>query len=261
MKLSISNIGWDSQYDEIMYKNMMKMGYQGLEIAPTRIIAKNPYDHLLEARGFSDKVEKEYQLQISSMQSIWYGRTEKIFGTKEEREKLLEYTKSAIRFAESMECHNLVFGCPKNRVSECMDDYKTAVTFFSELGQYAWEHSTVLAMEANPSIYDTNFINTTEEAIKIVKDVNCKGFCVNLDVGTCIYNEEDLSILVDNMALINHVHISEPWLKKIEKRKVHKELRAILLEGYQGYVSIEMGKQEELSIIEDVMTYIKEMFA
>lgn len=50
-----------------------------------------------------------------SMQSIWYGRTEKLFGTEEERNLLLDYTKSAVDFAAAIGCKNLVFGCPKNR--------------------------------------------------------------------------------------------------------------------------------------------------
>ena len=37
MKLSISNIGWTAQNDNVMYELLAQKGFNGLEIAPTRI--------------------------------------------------------------------------------------------------------------------------------------------------------------------------------------------------------------------------------
>ena len=39
----------------------------------------------------------------------------------------------------------------------------------------------MLAMEANPPIYNTNYINTDSEAFALVKKIDSKGFLVNLD--------------------------------------------------------------------------------
>jgi len=58
MRFAISNIGWEAKQDEIVYSLMKKYGFK-----------------------------------VPSMQSIWYGRQEMIFGTQEERQILLEYTK------------------------------------------------------------------------------------------------------------------------------------------------------------------------
>lgn len=52
MMLSISNIGWDVSDDASVYGLMKKYGYSGLEIAPTRIITDNPYEHLKNAKGW-----------------------------------------------------------------------------------------------------------------------------------------------------------------------------------------------------------------
>ena len=41
--------------------------------------------------------------------------------------------------------------------------------FFNILGDYAKLKNTVIALEANPDIYGTNFINTTKEAFSFVK--------------------------------------------------------------------------------------------
>ena len=85
------------------------------------------------------------------MQSIWYGRQEKLFGSEEERQVLLAYTKEAIDFAAAVGCGNLVFGCPRNRnVPEGIRPEQVeeiACGFFHELGEYAYSKGTALSIE------------------------------------------------------------------------------------------------------------------
>lgn len=257
IKLSISNIAWAVEHDQQVYEYIKKAGFSGLEIAPTRLFPEKPYEKKTEAKRFAKGLEKIYGLKICSMQSIWYGHSEKIFGAPEEREILLNYTKQAIEFAEIIGARNLVFGCPKNRMIGENDDKDIAVRFFRELGDYAAEHGTVLAMEANPVIYGTNFINKTSESIELIKEVNSTGFKLNLDFGTIIYNGESLERLSHNIDFINHVHISEPNLKLIERRNEHKELMSMLREGrYEGYVSIEMSKREDINEVFKTVDYL-----
>ncbi len=49
MKLSISNIAWDSENDKKVYELMKKYSYEGLEIAPTKVFLENPYEKLEKA--------------------------------------------------------------------------------------------------------------------------------------------------------------------------------------------------------------------
>ena len=261
MKLSISNIGWDETKDTVVYNLMYQYGYLGLEIAPTRIFPEVPYNKIKEAAEWSKSLKDQYGFVVPSMQSIWFGRSEKIFGSVEERKALLEYTKKAIDFAQIIGCRNLVFGCPRNRnIDEGMNS-ECAVSFFRELGEYAFEHNTVIGMEANPPIYNTKYVNDTLSAIDLIETVDSKGFLLNLDIGTVIQNEEDICELEGRVHLINHVHISEPGLKPIQKRTLHYNLREILeREGYTNFVSIEMGKSDDLNIIEETLSYVKEIF-
>ena len=115
-------------------------------------------------------------------------------------------------------------------------------------------------MEANPAIYGTNYINTTAEALALVKAVNSPGFMLNLDIGTMIENGEDVDVLAGNEAYINHVHVSEPFLKPIERRALHTRLAALLRAAdYRGYVSIEMGRQTGgTSALEAAMAYVRD---
>ena len=263
MKLAISNIAWNVEQDAKMYEMMKHLGYEGLEIAPTRIFSENPYMNLETAEKWQQELTAEYGFCIPSMQSIWYGRQEKIFGSEQERNILLAYTKKAIDFAQAIGCKNLVFGCPRNRAVLEGSSKELAIPFFKELGDYAAGKGTVIGMEANPPIYNTNYINDTKSALELIEQVGGNGFGLNLDVGTMICNGESVEVIEGKQKHISHVHISEPGLNPIEQRSLHKELSCFLKENaYSGFVSIEMGKREifEETAMEEIMCYVKEIF-
>ena len=111
MKLSISNLAWNQKDDCEVFSLMHKLGFEGLEIAPTKIFPAEPYLKLDEAKIWSEKLRKEYGFSVPSMQSIWYGKTENIFSSEEESQILSAYTKSAIDFASVIGCKNLVLLC------------------------------------------------------------------------------------------------------------------------------------------------------
>ena len=261
MKLSVSNIAWTSETDEEMYKLLCDMGFQGLEIAPTRIFPQEPYDRLSEASAFAAELKKEYGLSIPSIQSIWYGRNECIWSGENEREILAGYTKKAVNFAAAVSCSNLVFGCPRNRNIPENSNADAAYEFFKEIGDYAHSKGTCIGLEANPPIYNTNFINTTKEAVEFILQTGSEGLRLNLDLGTMIHNNEDLGVLNGNEDLINHVHISEPGLAAVRERSIHRELKFLLEDtGYQGFVSIEMGSKVSDRELRDSMSYVTRIF-
>ena len=259
MKLSISNIAWAVENDAEMYAFLKSVGFCGLEIAPTRIYPDAPYEKLTDARVWAQDLKNLYGLVIPSMQSIWYGHTEKIFGSKEERQILIDYTKKAIDFAEVIGCKNLVFGNPKNRDAEDVASVMPiAIDFFKEIGDYALERNTVVALEPNPTIYNTHFMNYTEQAVEMAYKSSSAGIKINVDLGTIIYNEENLNYLKQIPELINHVHISEPWLNMIENRVLHQQLFEVLSSiGYDRYVSIEMGNKGDLNKVKQIVQYVK----
>lgn len=273
MKLSISNIAWTAAEDAQVYAMMRKYGYTGLEIAPTRFFETAPYEDLDAARAWRQAFASEEGFEIPSMQSIWFGRTEKLFADEAQRQILLSYTQKAVDFAGVVRCGHLVFGSPKNRVLPDPEDcalWRQGVDFFRLLGSYAASQGTVIGMEANPVIYQTNYINTTKEAIQLIREVASDGFMLNLDVGTMLENKERIEVLEGSAALIRHVHLSEPFLKPIGfdcgRRAFHGELAAFLrAQDYQGYVSVEMGKSEEgvdrIALLDEILAYGEEMFA
>lgn len=260
--LAISNIAWAPEQDTEVYTLMHKYGVLGLEIAPTRIFPENPYGDLLRAKLWAERLLETEGFCVPSMQSIWYGRTENLFDSEEAREKLLQYSKQAVDFAAAVRCRNLVFGCPRNRNIAEGADVSTAVVFFRDLGNYAAAHGCCIGMEANPPIYHTNYINTTQQALELVEKVDNPGFTLNLDVGTMLYTGEDCSILKGKTSLISHVHISEPYLKPIQSQLLHRELTELLMtEGYSGYVSVEMARTENIKEVNRSLSYMNQLLS
>ena len=255
MKLAISNIAIINEKD--VYDKMHENAYLGLEIAPS-ISFKECYKT-------SDEEIEEYRnsigFEVCSMQSLLYGYQENIFESLDSLNKTIEKMKDVILFASKLNCPNLVFGCPKNRNVNNEDEYNRSIVFFKTIGDFAYQNNTCIALEANPTIYNTNFLNSTLDNLEYVKKVNSKGLKINLDLGTVIYNNENLSGIInkENIDYINHVHISEPNLVPIDEShyEIHKELIELLKENnYDKYVSIEM--KQNIKII-DKIEYVREL--
>ncbi len=260
-QLAISNIAWSAENDSAAYDLMHRFGFEGLEIAPTRIFPETPYDHIDAARNWSRMLKTEQGFVVPSMQSIWYGRKENIFVSAQDRKVLLAYTRSAIDFAAACGISNLVFGCPRNRNMPENANPDDAIAFFGDIARYASQCGCVIGLEANPPIYNTNYINETAQALEIIDKVAHPGLRLNLDLGTVIANGESLDILKNRVDVIHHVHVSEPGLKVIERRKLHRELAQMLrIGGYSGFVSIEMGRVDSLATLEQTMQYVREIF-
>jgi hypothetical protein len=157
-------------------------------------------------------------------------------------------------FAEAVSCPNLVFGCPRNRNIPGSEHLPVAADFFHQIAGFAAAHGTVIALEPNPPYYQTNFINTTPEAFAFCRQVDHPGLRVNLDLGTMIHYDESLDGIVKDLALINHIHISEPQLVVIEKRPIHQELLKLVFPHWR---SIEMKNPADLNVVKSVIDYIE----
>ncbi len=259
MKYSISNIAWDKNDDAKMYRFLQENNIDGIEIAPTRLF-QNPYENLEMAKLYSQMLKNRYNLSISSMQSIWFGKTGNIFN-KEDREDLFLYTKKAILFADSMGIKNIVFGNPKNRNIPQGHTINEVKDFFYKLGEFAKEKNTTLSLEANPAIYNTNFLNFTKDTCEFVKEINSEGLKVNIDFGTILENDENPHLIKTYKTIVNHIHLSVPYLEYVKKIENHKTLKKVFDKmDYQNYLSIEMKNQNDIEKVKKSVLYMKETF-
>lgn len=257
MKLAASQIGWAQEELEPALDILRQSGFCGVEIAPTMVAGPQPYQNIEAGVRFAEMAGR-HGLSVCSMQSLWYGQTGSVFGP--ERPALLEYTRQAVLFAAAVGAGNMVFGSPKNRNMPAGTDEAPVLEFFKQIGDFAAQNGTVFALEANPAVYGTNYMNTTPQALDTAARVGSPGCKVNLDVGTMVLNGEEAEALRGHVGQINHVHISEPQLAMIQPRTLHGQLAALLRqEGYAGFISIEM-KQQPLENLQKAAAYVAEVF-
>ena len=153
-----------------------------------------------------------------------------------------------------------MFGCPRNRNVPEGHRPEEAELFFAKLAMQAERCGTHLALEANPPIYNTNYLNTTREALDLAKHINLPGLTVNLDLGTMIQNGERLRDFAQDLKYVSHIHVSEPGLAPPQERPMHRELAMMLnAVGYQGFVSLEM-KCSDYDTVRRSLVYLAEVF-
>lgn len=248
LRLAASNIGWSAADDDKVLRLMSHLGFEGLEVAPTRIFPSDPYAHCSEFTTFRDRMADEFGLELCSMQSIWRGRSESIFDP-DGAAALLAYTREACTFAQAGSVPSIVFGCPRNRFVPDGREPWEAAEFLIACGEAARSCDTVFALEANPPLYGTNFLNSTAQALDYLSYLDgvgdTRGLGINLDLGAIVEMREGTVVIERALSRVSHVHISEPGLVPVEDRKFHREVRAILEDfDYRGFVSLEMATSD-----------------
>lgn len=270
MNLAISNIAWDEEYDDEIYRIMNDSGIRGLEIAPTKIWDDIFDLDIISVQKFDQKLRKQ-NIRPIAMQSLLYGKPDLIiWGTPPVREKTINYLTQVLKIAKELEIGALVFGSPKNRIIpkelELKDAEEIAIEFFRAMADVAVRYQTMICIEPNPEAYGTNFLNTTREALSFVTKINHPGLKVNIDTGTISLNsEEDWDYLKAHSGYIGHVHISEPFLDKIDfTNPAHAKVRKLLRDvKYERWVSIEMKAQENLEVsdIEKILKKTQDFYS
>lgn len=260
LRIAASNIGWDPHDDDRVLNRMRQLGFTGLEIAPTRVFPENPYEHNDDFAKFCNDTKEKYGLEVCSLQSIWRGRNENLFEAQG-ASTLLDYTSSVCDFADAGNVANLVFGCPKNRIIPEDKNENDAMPFLSKCGQLAADANAVFALEANPKIYGTNFLNTTADVVNLLdKASSTVGLGLNFDIGAILENDEGLEVIESSLPYVSHVHISEPNLVPVQEHSIHSEIRKSLeAYEYKGFVSLEMGSAP-FETVEKSLEYIARTF-
>ena len=280
MKIAFSNIAWTAEQDEAALSLLERNLFDAVEIAPTRIYPEFPYSHIEGIQSYAWSLREAHHLEICSMQSIWYGKTEKIFESSQQQDLLLDHTNRAAQFARAAGAKNLVFGCPANRSLPSggsgitpdakgstqllcpMTQEETALEkrFYYFINRMLEDTNLYFALEAVSPMYHTNYLNTTESVFEKVEALRENGYehiSVNLDLGTMISEGSLPDLIRGRVALISHVHVSEPGLAPIQEREMHRQIVEILKEeGYKGYLSVEMAKGADMEALERIMRYM-----
>lgn len=229
-------------------KILFDLGYDGIELAPfmfhedirkmdpeeMRNILNIIDDEGLIVSGLHWLLASPKGLSISSLDNEIWANTKSFF-------------KSIIQFGAEMESDYLIFGSPNQRSLNPNDpeiaakEYQQAINFFKEMADLAMESDMLIAFEPlGPQT--TNFGGTTEDALKIVKEVNHPGFTLMVDTSAIVREQKDPYSLIRSLKdQIDYVHLNDP--NQLGPGMGHMDFipvfKALKENNYRGWISVE----------------------
>jgi sugar phosphate isomerase/epimerase len=269
MKCSLFNIAWEKEQDEYIAELLQEYEFTGIELAPAKVWS-NPIDVSLSEAAEYKKFWVKRGASISSLCSLFYPHHElNLFQGTQIQKKMLAYFKHICDLAYWLGAEKMVFGSPQSRtypvkIRDKVDDI--AIDFFSKMAQLAGQRDLVLCIEPIPLQYGTNFINSTNEAIKLIEDVNSPFLRLHLDSGAMTVNQENIELAFSKaLPFLEHFHISEDFLAEIGSGTVDHQLFARLLQkhNYSKWQVIEMrpdSQSDNIGQIKRSLQYVKKVY-
>ena len=218
-KLGVSAIAWDPCDDAQVALVLEEQGICFVDVAPTKYSPWSSREQV-KALGQASDFWKSHGISIRAFQSLLFGADHLNILRKEDWRSLGKHFEQVWRLSDVTGASTLVFGSPKNRVKSDLDFAEAqslAREFFWNLSIKAASHGVKIALEPNPKEYGCDFINSTTEALKISESVGLSNFGVNLDLGTCLYEDEDPSALyLAAPKSFLYVHLATTGLQPID---------------------------------------------
>ena len=135
--------------------------------------------------------------------------------------KFVNHFKKIIFLAHKLQIPNLVFGSSKNKKIPTLmkkDAIQISIKIFRLIAKEAKKYNIIISLESNLK-FMAKFFNNINETYKLIKLINRKNIKLILDTGKILVhkNQSKVSkIIKRTIKQINHVHLSEPLLKKLK---------------------------------------------
>lgn len=162
------------------------------------------------------------------------------------RERTKEYLKELIRFTGEVGGKNVVLGSAASRSIPrevtFIDGWRTAAGTLREAAEYAAKYDVVLSLEPIAANL-TNFINTPDDAMKMVREVGHPNLKWMLDCFAAYNQGVDVPEAIRKYgADLAHVHMNDenkswPGTGRVDFPPI---VRALKHAGYSGYLSVEV---------------------
>jgi sugar phosphate isomerase/epimerase len=245
LKFAFSNIAWTPHDAPGVFALLRSHGVAGIEVAPTKVwpdwrgatpAAAAEYRRRLDGEGFA----------VPALQAVLFGKPgARLFDATGEA-ALDAHLADVAALAGALGAKVVVLGAPGQRDRGALAPdaaHAHAAGFFRRVAPAFADRGACLCVEPNPPRYGCNFVTTSAEGARLVRDVGHPGFGLHLDAAGMFLVGERLADAWDEVgALVRHYHISEPDLGGFTAPQVpHADnLRLLRERGYGGWCSVEM---------------------
>lgn len=269
IKFSICNEVFENWVIEDVFRFVKDTGYDGVEIAPftlgetvAEISPKQRYTIRQQAEQLGLEIAGLHWLLVSPKGLYINHPDEKI------RKATQDYLIQLIHFCGDLGGKRMVVGSPKQR--NVMEGHTLEETWrwtkevLRACMPAAAERGVVLSIEPLDS-EQTNFINTAEEGVRLVNEINHPNFRLMLDVRATVLQDKVMEeeIRAYSKWLV-HIHANDangrgPGFGDVDFAPIAKALKET---GYQGYVSVEVFdfKPDPKTIAKESLGYLKKFF-
>jgi sugar phosphate isomerase/epimerase len=241
--LCVSNI-CTTIISQLQFSQILKvLGFKNVEVAPTKLVSWEKIN-LLDL-----SVYKNNGLNVCSFQSITFNLNDlNIFN--QNNPLLLNHIKNIIDIAVKNNVKILVFGCPKNRriLYDDIDNKIIAVNFLKKLGKYCEDKNITICIEPNSKKYGCNFINTIDEALELISEVNSNNIKLMIDLGNIIMENDDITKVILLKEKIHHIHISQEYLDNFRTPHISNSIFSYYIHTllfYDKIITLEMLIKDE----------------
>jgi len=241
--------GWKLE-DAMVFAH--KTGYDAIEIAPFTLTKNVAEVGPAERQRIRDAASRT-GIAVSGIHWVLVQAEGMYLNSPETgiRQRTAAYFCDLVRFCADLGGHFIVVGSPKQRnVVEGVSyaqAWEWATHTFRDAVKLAEDKAVTLCFEPLAPV-ETNFINTAEEAVRFVRQLDSPSFKIILDVkAMCSMNKPIPQIIRESWPDFAYFHANDanmkgPGFGEVDFNPIAAALKEV---GYTGYVSVEVFKFEE----------------
>jgi sugar phosphate isomerase/epimerase len=240
MNIAVSNLAWDSNESEQIFKILNEVGVCQIEGVITKICK---WEDLTDDKiiNFKDYLLSN-NIKIKSLQSIFYGSE---ITDLENEDKIINHVKKLISISKILGVDTLVFGSPNLRKK--IDGYERKLqSIFTKIDSLLQHSNIEMSIEPNSKEYGGEFFITISEIVLFIKNNNFKNIKTMIDTHNIILENENPILQFElYYPYINHIHISEEKLLPFNDSELHRQFsKKIREKEYSKTITYEVLKCE-----------------
>ncbi len=249
MKISICNELFQGWPIERVFEYAAQLGYDGVEIAPYTL-ADSVTEISLPRRKAIQRTAEKSGIEIVGLHWLLVKPEGLSVNHPDEiiRIRTQEYMEALIHFCADIGGKLLIHGSPHQRTIQHEWDFKEswnrARETFEACLETARKRNVIYCIEPLSRI-STNFINTVEEALRLVKEIRHPNFKMIFDCRHALAQENSVTealIQALDSRMLCHVHINDANGRGpgFGETKFMPILKTLIKNNYRGYLSVEV---------------------